>query len=56
MKSCLGILLAFSLFITVIGGGALLWYLSSTVEYSRRDKVPTHAVPKAAVKARPGVQ
>ena len=35
MKSCLGILLAFFSFIAVIGGGVLIWYLSSTAEFSR---------------------
>lgn len=35
MKSCLGILIVFFTFVAVIGGGAFLWYLSSTAEFSR---------------------
>jgi hypothetical protein len=48
MKSCLAILLAFFSFIAVIGGGALIWYLSSTAEFSRSG-----AAPKASVKVHP---
>ncbi len=49
MKSCLGILLVFFTFVAVLGGGALIWYLSSTSEFSRKDAVPVAApaVPKA---------
>ena len=45
MKSCLGILIVFFSFVAVVGGGALVWYLSSTAEFSRTGVVP--AVPKA---------
>ena len=45
MKSCLGILIVFFSFVAVVGGGALVWYLSSTAEFSRAGAVP--AVPKA---------
>ena len=38
MKSCLGILLVFFTFVAVIGGGALLWYLSTTSEFSRKTE------------------
>jgi len=37
MKSCLGIIIAFVIFVAVIGGGALLWYLSDTTEFSRKQ-------------------
>lgn len=36
MKSCLGIILAVLIFVAVIGGGALIWYLSDTTEFSRK--------------------
>lgn len=45
MKSCLGILLIFITLIAVLGGGALIWYLSSTAEYSRKTPATT-APPK----------
>lgn len=53
MKSCLGILIVFFTFVAVIGGGAFLWYISSTSEFSRTGadgKNPPKAVvvpPKA---------
>ena len=57
MKSCLGILIVFFTFVAVLGGGALIWYLSSTSEFSRKSDAPTPApVPNAAPtipKARP---
>ena len=57
MKSCLGILIVFFTFVAVLGGGALIWYLSSTSEFSRKSDAPIPApVPKAAPaipKARP---
>jgi hypothetical protein len=46
MKSCLGILLVFFTFVAVIGGGAFIWYLSSTAEFSR--KTATTAAPAKA--------
>lgn len=48
MKSCLGILLVFFSFVAVIGGAAMIWYLSNTSEFSRKD-LPGTAAPKAAV-------
>jgi hypothetical protein len=36
MKSCLGTLLIASTFLAVVGGSALLWYLSRTAEFSRK--------------------
>lgn len=48
MKSCLGILLVFFTFVAVIGGGALIWYLSITSEFSRKDAATAPApAPKA---------
>jgi len=48
MKSCLGILLVFFTFVTVIGGGALIWYLSNTAEFSRKDAATASSSSPAA--------
>ncbi|MES2438066.1 MAG: hypothetical protein V4584_03320 [Verrucomicrobiota bacterium] len=58
MKSCLGILIVFFTLVAVLGGGALIWYLSSTAEFSRKaapvSAAPPAALPKAPIpKARP---
>lgn len=58
MKSCLGILIVFTTLVAVLGGGALIWYLSSTAEFSRTDTAATAPkaaveIPKAVPKARP---
>lgn len=45
MKSCLGTLLIMLVFIAVVGTGALIWYLSYSAEFSRKDAAPP---PKAA--------
>ncbi len=37
MKSCLGLLFTVLVFAVVIGGGALIWYLSQTTEFSLKD-------------------
>lgn len=56
MKSCLGILLVFFAFVAVIGGGALLWYLSDTAEFSRKGASPAGpTAPKASVPIPSGV-
>ncbi len=47
MKSCLAILIVFFTLVAVIGGGALIWYLSSTSEFSRKGATQPPA-PKAA--------
>jgi hypothetical protein len=52
MKSCLGILLIFFTLIAILGGGALIWYLSTTAEFTRRAQPtatnpPAKAIPKA---------
>ncbi len=44
MKSCLGILITFLVLVAVLGGSALLWYLSDTAEFSRKDQ-PVPAAP-----------
>lgn len=51
MKSCLGILLVFFTFVAVLGGGALIYYLSSTAEFSRKGQPA--AAPDTIPKARP---
>lgn len=48
MKSCLGILLVFFTFVAVVGGGAFIWYLSSTAEFAKKNATPA-AAPKASV-------
>ncbi|MES2920233.1 MAG: hypothetical protein V4819_01710 [Verrucomicrobiota bacterium] len=56
MKSCLGILIVFFTLVAVLGGGALIWYLSSTSEFSRKAENPAAPTPKAVPavpKARP---
>lgn len=40
MKSCLGLLITLLVFTLVVGGGALIWYLSNTAEFSRTDAKP----------------
>jgi len=51
MKSCLGMLLILSAFVLVVGGGAAIWYLSDTAEFSRKDKLaPPKAVPANKVR------
>ncbi|MEI7928402.1 MAG: hypothetical protein WCH40_07615 [Verrucomicrobiales bacterium] len=37
MKSCLGLLLVLLVVVAVLGAGGLIWYLSSTAEFSRKD-------------------
>ena len=37
MKSCLGLLFTLLVFTLVVGGGAMIWYLSDTAEFSRTD-------------------
>lgn len=48
MKSCLGILIVFFTFLAVIGGGAFLWYISSTSEFSRTSDAGKNP-PKATI-------
>ena len=49
MKSFLGLLFALTIFVLVVGGGGLIWYLSTTSEFSRVESpspattAPTHA-------------
>ena len=40
MKSCLGLLFTLLVFTVVIGGGALIWYLSLSAEFSRTGAPP----------------
>ena len=37
MKSCFGLLIMLLVLVAVIGGGAALWYLSETAEFSRKQ-------------------
>ncbi|MGD7653190.1 MAG: hypothetical protein ACQCXQ_08245 [Verrucomicrobiales bacterium] len=43
MRSCLGLLGSLFILTLVIGGGAVLFYLSSTSEFSRTDEAPATA-------------
>jgi cytoskeletal protein RodZ len=47
MKSCLGLIFALSLFVVVVGGGAFIWYLSYSAEFSRAGSSsnPPKAIP-----------
>ena len=46
MKSCLGMFVTLLVFTLVVGGGALIWYLSDTAEFSRStDGAPPKAIP-----------
>ena len=48
MKSCFGILLIFITLVAVLGGGALIYYLSATAEFTRKASPPAAvSVPKA---------
>ena len=54
MKSCLGLLLTLTVFTLVVGGGALIWYLSHTAEITRKDAPAASAAPPPkAVPVRP---
>jgi flagellar basal body-associated protein FliL len=51
MKSCLGMLLILSTFVLVVGGGAAIWYLSYSAEFSRKDAVlPPKAAPASRIR------
>jgi hypothetical protein len=43
MKSCFGMLLILLVLTAVIGTGGLLWYLSSSAEFTRKDAPSTPA-------------
>jgi|GEM_PF-973488 len=58
MKSCLGLLFALFLFVAVIGGGAMIWYLSSFAEFSRTASpasAPGRNAPPVAIPVHPAV-
>ena len=38
MKSCLGLLVSLLILIAVLAAGAGIWYLSTSAEFSRKDK------------------
>jgi hypothetical protein len=46
MKSCLGLLVTLLIFTLVVGGGALVWYLSHSAEFSRSDAPAVRAPAK----------
>jgi flagellar basal body-associated protein FliL len=50
MKSCLIILIIFFTLVAVLGGGAFLWYISSTSEFSRTGDAGKNP-PKATIVA-----
>lgn len=45
MKSCLGILLAIAILVSLVGGLAMVWYLSSSTEFSRGSVEATGEIP-----------
>jgi flagellar basal body-associated protein FliL len=47
MKSFFGMLLVLLVLVAVVGGGALLWYLSDTTEFSRKDAPTAPAAPSS---------
>jgi flagellar basal body-associated protein FliL len=47
MKSCLGLLIVLFVVVAVLGTGGLIWYLSSTAEFSRKDGSPAATNPPA---------
>ena len=53
MKSCLGLLIVLLVFVAVVGGGALIWYLSSTSEFSRKNAPVLNGAPPKAVPVKP---
>ena len=54
VKSCLGLLFTLLVLTIVVGGGALIWYLSDTVEFSRTGNGANAAPPKARPVQIPG--
>jgi hypothetical protein len=54
MKSCLGLLIVLLVFVAVVGGGFLIWYLSDTAEFSRKPSPAAQgAPPPRAVPVKP---
>ena len=55
MKSCLGLMLSLMIFVLVLGGGALIWYLSQSAEFTRKAEgsAASTAMPPRAVPVRP---
>lgn len=45
MKSCMSLLFVLSIFVLVMGGGGLIWYLSDTAEFSSTTAKPPVAKP-----------
>jgi hypothetical protein len=50
MKSCLGLLYILLVFTLVVGGGGLIWYLSHSAEFSRKDAAAPRAVPAREIR------
>ncbi|MCF7675728.1 MAG: hypothetical protein K9N23_21355 [Akkermansiaceae bacterium] len=54
MKSCLSLLFVLLVLTVVVGTGGLLFYLSYTAEFSRKDKAPqAKTAPATAPRAIP---
>lgn len=51
VNSYLGLLFSFVILVLVGGGGALIWYLSTTTEFSRAPNPPATAASPAVPKA-----
>ena len=52
MKPAIGLLIPLLISLLVLGGAAVIWYLSATAEFSRTP-TPTPAAPPKAIPARP---
>jgi flagellar basal body-associated protein FliL len=53
MKSCFGTLLVLLIVVAVLGTGGLIWYLSSTAAFTRKDAATPHPPVAAPASARP---
>lgn len=53
MKSCLGLLIVLLVFVAVVGGGVLIWHLSSTAEFTRKPLPAAQGAPPRAVPVKP---
>jgi flagellar basal body-associated protein FliL len=47
MKSFFGMLIVLIVLVAVVGGGALLWYLSDTAEFTRKDAPSAPSAPSS---------
>jgi flagellar basal body-associated protein FliL len=53
MKSCFGMLLVLLIVLAILGTGGLIWYLSSTATFTRKDAAAPHSPVAAPTSVRP---